>query len=222
MTTDLLQVDATAKGTGGVLLSSAPKQTPISQPNAQVQAILNSQAARDLRRDGIKLPQSIEKISAQTARTEWDFRTRQRSKNDPLGDLKSLVEMGFAWRHLAKMLGVTVPAIQKWRRGGGIDGPNKERIHRLAAACDCLAHNPFDVKDIAGWMERPLLSPTPITPMDLWVASEYDLLFAGADDNSDPEAILTKFDPEWRERYRSDFETFVAEDGDVSLRMKER
>jgi len=219
--TDLLQVDATAQGTGGVLLPNAPKQTPISQPKSQVQAILNSQAARDLRKDGIKLSQSIEQVSADTARTEWEFRTRQRSKNDPLGDLRALGELGFAWRDIAKMLGVTVPAVQKWRRGGGIDGLNKERIHRLAAACDCLAH-PFDVKDIAGWMERPLLYPTPVTPMDLWIAKEYDLLFAAADDNSDPEAILTKFDPEWRERYRSDFETYEAEDGLLAIRMKDR
>lgn len=219
--TDLLDLGVAAtKSTGGVLLPTT-RPTPISKSSSQVDAILNSQAARDLRRDGRLITQKIERVNIATARHEWDVQTRVRAKGDPLGDLRALSDLGFAWRDLARLLGVTVPAIQKWRRGERISPEKKERIHRLAAACDCLAY-PFEVKDIAGWFEMPLLEGVPLTPMDLWIAGQQDLVFMAADDNADPEDVLDKFQPDWQERYRSDFETFEAEDGNLSIRMKER
>jgi hypothetical protein len=219
--TDLLDLGiAATRSTGGVILPTR-KPTPISKSTEQVDAILNSQAARELRGDGRLITQKIETVNIATARHEWNVKTRLRAKADPLSDLKVLSDMGFAWRDLARMLNVTVPAVRKWRQGERISTENKERIHRLAAACDCLAY-PFEVKDIAGWFEMPLLDGVPVTPIDLWVAGKPDLVFMSADDNTDPEDILNKFDPVWQERYRSDFETFEAEDGNLSIRMKER
>lgn len=32
--------------------------------------------------------------------------------------LSDLAELGFAWRDIARLVKVSVPAVQKWRKGG--------------------------------------------------------------------------------------------------------
>ena len=39
-------------------------------------------------------------------------------------------------------------------------------------------------------------------------------------DYSKPEQVLDAWNPDWRERYRSDFEVFVAGDGNLAIRPK--
>ena len=77
------------------------------------------------------------------------------------------------------------------------------------------------VEEIASWFEMPLSSLAPVTPIDLYADDRADLVFEFASGHTDPEAILTQFDPDWRERYRSDFEVFEASDGNRSIRMKD-
>ena len=76
------------------------------------------------------------------------------------------------------------------------------------------------VDEIASWFEMPLTAAAPVTPIALYAANRADLVFELASGHVDPEALLTEFDPDWRERYQSDFEVFVAGDGNRSVRMK--
>ena len=76
------------------------------------------------------------------------------------------------------------------------------------------------VDEIASWFEMPLSSSAPVTPIVLYAANRADLVFEFASGHADPEALLSEFDPDWRERYRSDFEVFEAGDGNRSIRMK--
>lgn len=66
----------------------------------------------------------------------------------------------------------------------------------------------------------PLSPSAPVTPITLYTADRADLVFEFASGHADPEALLSEFDPDWRERYRSDFEMFEADDGDRSIRMR--
>ena len=47
---------------------------------------------------------------------EWRMRSAERAKASVVTMLGELGDMGFAWRDLARMVGVSVPAVQKWRR----------------------------------------------------------------------------------------------------------
>jgi len=140
--------------------------------------------------------------------------------------LNELADLGFAWRDIAKTIGVSVPAIQKWRRGDGLTGENARKLASLVAGCEIIQKfNPV-ITDVAMWFEVPIVDEAPLTPIDLWATGNQQLVFEhGRVDVSskvDPYDTMDSFDPKWRETYRSDFETFQAGDGGLSIRLRER
>lgn len=151
---------------------------------------------------------------------EWRVRTAQRVKETSAALLQSIADLGFSWRGIAQLVGVTVPSVQKWRRGERVAGDNRQVLASLAAACDLLAAH-YYVQDIAAWFETPLTSVAPITPLDLWIGRRQDLLFEYASGYADPEDLLTEIDEGWRDRYRTAFEVVVGNDGMRSIQAKD-
>lgn len=152
---------------------------------------------------------------------EWDNRTAERGKSSPADMLSTLGDLGFAWRDVGRLLGVSVAAIQKWRRGAGVSGESRSRLASLLAACDLIIDH-YEVSEIASWFEMPLLRDVPVTPLDLYAKGQHKLVFEYGSGHLEPEQVLTEFDPDWRERYRSDFEVYRANDGELSIRPKDR
>lgn len=150
---------------------------------------------------------------------EWSDRALVLGKVAPLELLGTLADLGFSWRSIARMLGVSVPAIQKWRQGARVSGENRRLLANLVAACDMISEH-YLVNDVASWFEMPLLHDVPVTPIDLYADGRYQLLFEYVSGHTDTESLLTQLDPAWRESYRSDFEVFRGEDGQLSLRSK--
>jgi transcriptional regulator with XRE-family HTH domain len=150
---------------------------------------------------------------------EWRAVTADRGRASMTEMLAELAELGFAWRDIARLIGVSVPAVQKWRRGEGATGESRRKTASLLAVCDLIAEH-YEVRDIASWFEMPLAGEAPVTPIDLYVEERTDLVFDYASGHADPEQVLSDFDPQWRERYRSDFEVFRAGDGQLSIRPK--
>lgn len=171
------------------------------------------------------LHQDTDQLHQDTLRAQWANRTTQRGRSSPQEMLSELADLGFAWRDVARLVGVSVPAIQKWRRGEGATGDNRQRIAQLLAACDLITEN-YLVQEVASWFEMPLPLPlgqdVPVTPADLWAAGHFDLVLDYASGHADTEQLLTSWDPQWRERYRSDYEVFIAGDGQRSIRLKDR
>ncbi|MFG1921065.1 hypothetical protein [Cryptosporangium sp. NPDC048952] len=149
----------------------------------------------------------------------WEKRTALRGKDAPANLLESLGDLGFAWRDIARMLRVSVPAVQKWRRAGGVTGENRRRIAALLALCDEIADR-YHIQEIASWFEMPITSTAPVTPIDLYSAGKIDLVFDHASGQVDSEQILTAYDPQWREDFRSDFEVYLETDGEMSIRPR--
>lgn len=150
---------------------------------------------------------------------EWRTAAGGRGKASVTSMLAELADFGFAWRDIARLLKVSVPAVQKWRKGEKASGDSRSRIASLLAACDLIISH-YMVHEIASWFEMPLSSSAPVTPITLYAADRADLVFEFASGHADPEALLSEFEPDWRERYRSDFEVFQASDGNRSIRMK--
>ncbi len=150
---------------------------------------------------------------------EWRTVAAERGKASVKSMLGELADLGFAWRDIAQMVGVSVPAVQKWRRGEKASGDSRASLASLLAACDLIASH-YMVDEIASWFEMPLSPSAPVTPITLYATNRADLVFEFASGHTDPEVLLTEFDPGWRERYRSDFEVFEAGDGNRSIRMK--
>jgi transcriptional regulator with XRE-family HTH domain len=152
---------------------------------------------------------------------EWRATTAERAKSSVTTLLSDLSDLGFAWRDVARLVGVSVPAVQKWRKGEKASGENRLRLAGILAACDIITEH-YMVEEIASWFELPLSSSAPVTPLDLYAHERADLVFEFASGHVDPETLLDQFEPDWRERYRSDYEVFEAADGHRSIRAKDR
>lgn len=157
---------------------------------------------------------------------EWRMRTLDLHGVDGRTLLASLADSGFAWRDIARMLGVSIPAVQKWRKGEGLSGESVKRLAQLVAGCDLIVRfNPL-IQDIAQWFDVPVVAEAPITPIDFWASGNQQLVFECARVDAslrvDPHITMDSFDAYWRDTYRSDFETFRAADGDISISPRKR
>ncbi len=140
--------------------------------------------------------------------------------------LDELEQLGFARRHVARLIGVSVPTLARWRgvRAQPREPMSADVLDKLAALLDVctLVRNTSFVPDVAAFFETPVLPGTPIRPMDLYAAGRVDLLLDWASRTvQEPAALLSAFDPGWRERYHSEYEVFEAADGDLAIRAKE-
>jgi hypothetical protein len=152
---------------------------------------------------------------------EWQSKSTDFVRQDMPTLLAKLADLGFAWRDIARLIGVSVPAVQKWRRGSAATGQSRFYAAAVLAACTLIAEH-YMVQDIASWFEAPVAFGYPVTALDLYAAKKPQLVFRLATGQADPEQVLSAFDPDWRETYRSDFEIFEAEDGGLAIRAKER
>ena len=203
-------------GTAGIDLAA-----PLTISRTQTVSKIVTENYGYLRRQARVINQEIDERHQQSYLKEWRDRTVRRSRLGPAEILEELSELGFAWRDIAQLAGVTVQAVQKWRRGTRLTGENRHRLAGLLAACDLVAED-YEIREVASWFEMPLSDSVPVSPLDLWTAKRPDLVFEYASGHVDTERILTSWMPDWRERYQSNFEVFSASDGILSIRSKER
>ena len=133
--------------------------------------------------------------------------------------LAELSDLGFSWRDIARVAGISVPALRKWRLGGAATGENRHKVALMVSLCE-IARSRYHIGDVAGWLETPLHSEAPVTGLDIVAKSRFDLILRLArDQGSDPEAVLDEFEPDWRDRYASAVEVFTGPDGIPGLRL---
>lgn len=136
--------------------------------------------------------------------------------------LEVLSDAGFAWRDVARLAQVSVPAVQKWRRGEGMTGANRYKMAKVVALLDVLV-NHF-VSEPTSWLEMPVREGVALSRLDLLAENRFDLVLELISDDGDPVsaiAVLDEFKPDWRESLvDNSFETFTAPDGVVSIRPR--
>lgn len=176
---------------------------------------------RVLVEDSTQLHQNSARLHDETLEQLLRTATGDRVKESVEGLLAHLSQLGFGWRDVARLVGVSVPALRKWRTGERATGDNHRRVAELVAFCDIVGEQ-YLIDDVASWLEVPLMPHIPVTGLDLLAAPRFDLLFRWASDlQADPEELLTDFRPDWRTEYSSSIEVFVASDGQRGLRFKD-
>jgi len=136
--------------------------------------------------------------------------------------LSTLADAGFSWTDVARMVNVSIPAIQKWRRGSGMSGVNRLRLARVAALLDMLEAR--FISQPASWLEMPVKDAVAINRIDMIAHGRFDLVLELASDDGESrslDAILDEFKSNWRSTHVDHtFEVFEAADGVVSIRPK--
>jgi len=190
-------------------------------PSTRTAAAHLTEGAGALRHKVNTLAGDIRDTHRRTFDHEWSVLAQQRGAQAPVALLDELGELGFAWRDVARLLSVSVPAVKKWRSGESISGPNRGKLVKLVAACDFLTDH-YHVEDIASWFEMPLRDDVPVTPIHLWISGRPQLFFDYGTRHATADATLDALDPEWRDRYRTDVRPFRDADGNLGLRIMDR
>lgn len=179
------------------------------------------------RRTADWLREEAELISAGFGQIEGDglreilqHRTSQQKKVPLVERLGALSDLGFSWSDLARIFGVSVPAIRKWRQGEAASPSNDFRVAELVALCEMLAEDVPTVGDVASWLEMPLTADTELTGISLLAAGRHELVIRYARDGNG-EDILDEFDPGWRDRAVSSVEVVTGPDGLPALTIRD-
>lgn len=130
------------------------------------------------------------------------------------------VERGMGWSDIAEVVGVSISAIRKWRKGGPASSESRAALARVAALLDILEEKGL-VQDPAAWMEMdlPLDAGYFIRPLDLYLEGHTSALIDLAEQRQSITQVLDEVRPDWRAN-RSDFEVFVDSDGERSIRQR--
>jgi transcriptional regulator with XRE-family HTH domain len=149
-------------------------------------------------------------------------RTLEKSKKSVAGLLTELTgDRGMGWSDISEVVGVSVSAIRKWRKGGDASPESRSRLARIAAVLDVLEEKGL-IQDPAGWMEMdlPLEAGFFIRPLDLYIEGHVVALLELAEQRQSVTQVLDQVRPNWRNS-RSDFEVFLDVDGERSIRQRD-
>lgn len=147
-------------------------------------------------------------------------RTAKHERRSVRTILETLAVSGLSWRLMARILGVSVPAIRKWRLGEGTSPDNRHAVAELAALLEMLDEQ-FMIEDPAAWLEIPLAG-TARTVADVIASNRLDLVFDYASTwIASPQQLLDRFAPEWRDELAAkEYETYLAPDGEIAIRRR--
>ena len=159
----------------------------------------------------------VSELYRQALIEQLDAKARVIAKRSVVEMLNELADTGFAWRDIAALAGVSVPAVRRWRQGEAPTGANRLAVARIVALMETLRDDHL-VSDVASWMEVPLVADAPVTAIDLAVAGRLQEVVEIAAGHSTGEDVLDRSQPGWRERYRSESEVFLAPDGELGTR----
>jgi hypothetical protein len=214
------------------MTADSPRPVTTTAPTADLQPSLQpattaadqvfdlTDSAGSLRSQAKGLHEDTSALHQSALVQEWQRLTTLRARSAPRALLQELADLGFGWRDIARMLRVSVPAVQKWRRNGGVSGPHRRAIASLLALCD-LVRERYMIQEIASWFEMPISAEAPVTPINLYAEERISLLLDYASgQGSNPEQLLNDYDPAWRERFPSDFEAYQEADGNMSIRPR--
>jgi hypothetical protein len=157
-------------------------------------------------------------LHQETQRHDLDARTFAKARASAQDLLTELANRGYSWTTIARLVGVSVPALRKWRMGENPSGENRRRLGQLAALTDFLEE--YMINDVPSWLEMPLDDTVPTTCADICAAGRVDLVLDFAANRiNHPHDLLDAFNSQWRSD-ASPYEVVTAPDGIPSIRRR--
>jgi len=214
-----------------MLNAATSGKTRVSRADDLGNQISQTRTIQDLVQDAGSLRTQTKLLSQDVAETQrqigalhqWAFSAQLEQKardaaRQSVGEmLSALAGEGFAWRDIARLIGVSVPAVRRWRQGESLTGEHRLAIGRLIALVEILRADHL-IKEVASWLEIPLNAQVPLTGIDLAAEGRYEDVLELAANHVSSDEVLDRWQPDWRTRYLSEFEVFEAPDGDLGIR----
>lgn len=208
--TELLTGDRTRAES--VIAPVLDRPTRTSQDELAERAGFMHTMSRDLANDAATLHHRTIEMQLRT-------RTEEAAKRAVSDLLNELADVGLAWRDIARLVGVTVPAVRKWRQGEPTTGAHRKDLAGLLAFINLLRSEHL-IMDVPSWLEMPLADSS-MNGLDIYAAGLVEPLVMHAAGHISAEHLLDQIDPEWRSAIQNQFEVFTAADGQAAIRLRD-
>jgi len=167
------------------------------------------------------LSQDVEGGRRRVRSVDLDERTSTKSLLAPDLLLEELsAERGLGWSEIARLCGVSVSAVRKWRAGESMSSDSRRSLARLATFLDLL-HEVGPVGEPAGWLNMRLSDQATVTAADLYIAGHPQDLLEHAQGHLEIEQLLERCAPDWRTSSRSEWKIVELPDGERALTRRE-
>lgn len=207
---------------GGQPTGAAAGDVSDYAPSAPSQTRALSLRADYLRTEVDALGGEMQELHGVVRENDLADRTLEKSKKSVANLLEELASSrGMGWSDIAEVVGVSVSAVRKWRKGGVASPESRSRLARIAALLDVLEEKGV-IADPAAWMEMDFtLEPGYfIRPLDLYLEGHVSELLELAEQRQTTVQVLDRVRPNWRQN-RSGFEVFLDDDGERSIRRRD-
>ena len=124
----------------------------------------------------------------------------------PVSDLleELAADRGLTWAEIARLTGVTVSAVRKWRAGDSTSSESRRALARLAAFLELL-EEVGPVGDAAGWLGMRLTEHHTVTAADLYCDGRADDVLEYAQGQLGAGDALDRWNPDWRSETRAEW-----------------
>jgi transcriptional regulator with XRE-family HTH domain len=208
--------------TGGQPTGTSAGAVSDYAPSAPSETRALSLRADYLRTEVDMLGGEVQELHGAVREHDLADRTLEKSKKSVANLLEELAgDRGMGWSDIAEVVGVSVSAVRKWRKGGVASPESRSKLARIAALLDVLEEKGI-IEDPAAWMEMNFtLEPGYfIRPLDLYLEGHITELIELAEQRQTTAQVLDQVRPNWRQS-RSDFEVYLDVDGERSIRRRE-
>lgn len=164
------------------------------------------------------ISQNAAQLHGDSLRIQLRARTEEAAKRAPTELLAELGGLGFSWTAVARVVGVSIPVIRKWRKGETVSGDNRRKIAQLVALTKVLDRDHM-IADVASWLDIPLAGSS-FTGIDVLEAGHRHHLLEYAAQHIDSTELLDHTLPEWRDSLNDQFEVYTAGDGKKAIRLR--
>lgn len=179
-----------------------------------------AERTKDLHREVRDLHVGTAAVRRVALLADLDDRQQTVAAWEPNKLLRALGDAGMSWRDVARLVQVSVAAVQKWRRGGDITGANRLRLARVVALLDVLNVNA--IGEQVSWLEMPVKDGVTVSRIDMLADGRYDLVLELISDDHTTvpvDSVLDEYNPAWRSALVDDaFEAYVDAEGVVAIR----
>ncbi len=197
--------------------SSSVSVPRIDQPTTLSSDVV-ANAAGALRDDVGALSDDVAALHGESLLIQLEARTDEAAKRAPTDLLDELAALGFSWTGVARLVGVSIPGLRKWRQGEAPSGENRRRLAQIVAFVGVLEQDHL-ITDVASWLDVPLAG-TSHTGLDLFAAGNVGDLLEYAAQKVDSTELLDRTVPGWRDELDDRFEVFEAGDGERAIRLR--
>ncbi len=164
-------------------------------------------------------PAEVNRLDFTGAYSAYETRRREALNGrvaDTLNDLA--LTYGAAWVDIAAVLGVSVPALRKWRLGEA--KPRRHLRERLAAYVACLAAlRECGVEEPAGRLEMRILDSYTVTLTLIFEPERVSDILRYTSGDLSPVELLNQAEPNWRQLYAAKTRIYLDGDGELAMRI---